>query len=129
MDKGSDIVIGSRSEKESDVRVRQPWYRQAMGKIFNFFVRTLLFKDFRDTQCGFKLFKGDIVREIASELRINGFCFDVELIYLILRKGYKVKEIGVIWDNSPESRVKIINSSVGMFIDLLRIKSIHRDKH
>ncbi len=121
-----DIVIGSRSVPDSDVRVPQPWHREKMGKIFNFCVRALLVDSFKDTQCGFKLFKGDIAREIARLSEIKGFCFDVEMLYIAGQKGYRVREVGVVWNNSIQSKVKILNSSLSMFLDLLRIKKIHK---
>ena len=81
--------------------------------------------DFKDTQCGFKLFKGDVVRDIAPEMKIDGFSFDVELLYLARKRGYKIEEVGVSWDNSPHSTVRIFSSSVKMFLDLLKIKRLH----
>ncbi len=126
MKNGYDIVIGSRSVEDSNVRVRQPWYRERMGKIFNFFVKLLLVGEFNDTQCGFKLLKGDIARQIAGLLKIDGFCFDVEIIYLAKINGYRAKETGVAWENSPQSKVKVITSSLSMFLDLLKIKALHR---
>ncbi|MGB2629643.1 MAG: dolichyl-phosphate beta-glucosyltransferase [Candidatus Omnitrophota bacterium] len=126
IDKGYDIVIGSRSTAGSDVRIRQPLYRQMMGKTFNLFVKALLFKDFNDTQCGFKLFRGDVARTIARELEIDGFCFDVEVLYIAKKKGYKIEEVGVAWVNSPQSKVQIVNSSIGMFFDLFKIRALHR---
>jgi len=126
IESGYDIAIGSRGIKESEVRVRQPWYRQTMGRTFNVLVKLFLLKDFNDTQCGFKLFKGGIAREIARELKIDGFCFDVEMLYLAKKKGYRIKEIGVVWDNSIQSKVKVVNSSIGMFLDLFKIKKLHK---
>ena len=123
---GNDVVIGSRSIQGSDIRVYQPWYRQIMGKTFNLFVKTLLFRGINDTQCGFKLFRGDVARNIAQKMRIEGFCFDVEMLYLAKKSGFKVKEIGVVWENSPDSRVTVVNSSLNMFFDLFKIKKIHR---
>ncbi len=123
---GYDIIIGSRGKKDSDVKVHQPWHREKMGKIFNVFVKSMLFKEFNDTQCGFKLFKGDIAREIAQLLKFNGFSFDVEMIYLARKKGYNLKEIGVVWENSPKSKVKVIGSSFNMFLDLFKIKALHK---
>ncbi|NQT94901.1 MAG: glycosyltransferase, partial [Candidatus Omnitrophica bacterium] len=123
---GYDIVIGSRSVKDSDVKIHQPWYREGMGKIFNLFVRLLIVNEFSDTQCGFKLFKGDIARDIASFMKIDGFCFDVEMLYLAELRKSSIKEAGVIWLNSPQSRVKVVDSSVHMFLDLLKIKALHR---
>lgn len=127
IDKGNDIVIGSRSSAGSEVKIRQPWYREAMGKTFNLFVKSLIMDEFKDTQCGFKLFKGDVARNIASQMKINGFCFDVEMLYLARTKGYNVCEVGVLWENSPESKVRLISSPLSMFLDLLRIKNIHKD--
>ena len=126
INKGYDIVIGSRGLEESDVRIHQPWHREKMGKIFNFFVKLFLIKEFNDTQCGFKLFKGDTAREIAASLKIDGFCFDVEFIYLAEKGGHRIKEVGVIWKNSPQSTVKIIGGSASMFLDLLKIRVLHR---
>lgn len=126
INKGHDIIIGSRALKESDVRIHQPWYRERMGKAFNLFVKLLLIKEFNDTQCGFKLFKGNVARKLAGLLKIDGFCFDVEIIYLAKKMGYSIKETGIIWENSPQSKVKVINGSVSMFLDLLKIKLIHR---
>lgn len=126
MDEGYDIIIGSRALGESNVGIHQPWHREIMGKAFNFFVKMLLMRDFNDTQCGFKLFKGDAARNIASSMKIEGFCFDVEMLYLAKIKGYNIKEIGVAWNNSPESKVRLFSSSVGMFLDLVRIKMICR---
>ena len=122
---GFDIVIGSRSVKDSSVLIPQPWYREKMGKTFNLFVKLLLLKDFNDTQCGFKLFKGDVAREIARDLKINGFCYDVEALYSAKKKKYRIKEVGVTWNNSPQSKVNIFGSSVEMFVDLLRIKRLY----
>ncbi|MFC1480180.1 dolichyl-phosphate beta-glucosyltransferase [Candidatus Omnitrophota bacterium] len=123
---GYDIAIGSRSISGSEIKVRQPWYREKMGRVFNGFVRIFLLRGFNDTQCGFKLFKGEAIRSIARDLKIDGFCFDVEILYLAKKKGYKVKETGVAWDNCLDSRVKVIGSSANMFLDLFKIKKIHR---
>jgi len=128
MKDGYDIVIGSRAVKGATVSVRQPWYREAMGKAFNFFVRLLVIKGFSDTQCGFKLFKGNAAREIALLMKIDGFCFDVEMLYLAKKKRYNILETGVIWKNSPESKVKLMSSPFSMFLDLFSIKKIHKDR-
>ena len=127
INKGYDIAVGSRSVDDSDVQVHQPWYRERMGKTFNVFVKLLLLKEFNDTQCGFKLFKGDAARKTALLLKIDGFCFDVELLYLAKLKGYKIRELGVVWNNSPQSKVNSISSSVVMLLDLIKIKALHKD--
>lgn len=125
MSKGYDIVIGSRALKDSSVVLHQPWYRELMGKVFNLFVKMLLIGEFKDTQCGFKLFKGDVAREIARHMRVDGFAFDVEMLYIARVKKYKIKESGVRWENSPESKVRLFHSPVSMFFDLIKIKIMH----
>lgn len=122
---GFDVIIGSRSASGSDIKVHQPWHREKMGKIFNMFIKLFLFKEFRDTQCGFKLFKGDVAHRIAEQLRIDGFCFDVEMLYVAKLRNYNIKEIGVVWNNSAQSTVTIMRSSLNMFFDLFKIKTLH----
>jgi len=124
---GDDIVIGSRALPESDIRRRQNRFRELMGKTFNFFVRLFVLRGIRDTQCGFKLFRREAALAIFSRLRIPGFGFDVEALYIARRLGFKISQVPVVWINSPQSKVRIIGSSVGMIGDLLRIKRLHRD--
>lgn len=122
---GFDIAIGSRGLRDSDVRLRQPWYRQSMGKTFNLMVRLLTVGGIRDTQCGFKLFRGEVARNLFRKTLIDGFAFDVEVLFLAVRNGYKIKEVPVKWFNSPGSKVRIIRDSFGMFVELLRIRAYH----
>lgn len=125
IEKGYDIAIGSRSLKDSQVIVHQPFYREMMGKIFNKLVKIWCLSDFVDTQCGFKLFKKEVAKEIFTQTKINRFAFDVEILYLAKRNGLRVKEIPVCWINSPASRVNPIFDSLKMLIDLLRIRFLH----
>ena len=123
---GYEFIIGSRSTIGSDVRIHQPWYRELMGKIFNLLVRIFVINEFNDTQCGFKLLKGELARDIAFVMKLDGFSFDVEMLYLAKKRGKRIKEAGVIWNNSPQSRVSVVDSSFHMFLDLLRIKALHK---
>jgi dolichyl-phosphate beta-glucosyltransferase len=120
------IAIGSRALDEDLVRRRQPFYRQFMGKIFNGFVRTLAVHGIHDTQCGFKLFRGDVARELFADARIDRFAYDVEILYLARQRGIEIAEVPVLWFNSPESKVSVVRDSVRMLRDLLRIRWIHR---
>jgi dolichyl-phosphate beta-glucosyltransferase len=119
---GTPLAIGSRGLAESQVRQRQPLYRETMGKIFNRLIRLLGVRGIRDTQCGFKLLAGDAGRSLAAELTIEGFAWDVELIWLARRRGYRVAEVGVVWINSPDSRVDPIRSSFSMLRDVVRMR-------
>lgn len=91
-----DIVIGSREHKDSDVK-KKLISRMVLGNMGNILLRIFLIKRIRDTQCGFKLFKGNIARELFSISRIKGFGFDFEIIFLAQKKRYKIKEMPVNW--------------------------------
>ncbi len=119
---GYDIAIGSRGLKESDIRLHQPWYREQMGKMFNRFVRALSLSKFRDTQCGFKCFRGDVARKLFAQQTIDRFSFDVEVLFLAARYHYKVKEVPIQWFNEPNTRVDILKDASKMFWDLLKIR-------
>ncbi|MCX7017560.1 MAG: glycosyltransferase family 2 protein [Candidatus Sumerlaeota bacterium] len=119
---GYGMVIGSRALPDSNLEVRQPFYREMMGRVFNLFVRLLLVGGIRDTQCGFKLFTAEMAESIFPRQTLQGFAFDVELIVLARRAGFKVAEVPVRWINSPASRVSAWRDSAKMFLDLLRLK-------
>ncbi len=119
---GYDIAIGSRALKESDIQVHQSWYRETMGKIFNLFVQALAVKGIKDTQCGFKGFKKEVVKEVFPRQTIDGFSFDVEVLYIARKLGYKIKDFPVRWLNRAESKVNPLTHSLQMFVDLLKIR-------
>jgi dolichyl-phosphate beta-glucosyltransferase len=120
---GFELAVGSRAMAESDLAVRQPWYREGMGKIFNALVRALVMGGIHDTQCGFKLMRGEAARKVFGKCRIDGFSFDVEALYIAQTLGYGIKEVPVRWLNSPNSRVRILKDSSRMFLDLFRIRA------
>jgi dolichyl-phosphate beta-glucosyltransferase len=122
LEEGCDVAIGSRARRESRIIKRQPIYRVLMGKTFNKFVQVLAFPGINDTQCGFKCFKGGVAREIFKSCRINGFSFDVELLFVAHKKGLKIREIGVLWENDEQSRVHPIVHSLQMLRDLMAIR-------
>ncbi|MCX7917396.1 MAG: glycosyltransferase family 2 protein [bacterium] len=123
IENGFDIVIGSRGVKESKIVVPQPWYRRIIGRVFPLLVRLLVIRDFKDTQCGFKLFKKEPAKKIFNGLKTTGFAFDVEVLARGKKEGYKIAEVGVVWYNSFYSSVKIFNDSFKMFFSLLKIRS------
>jgi dolichyl-phosphate beta-glucosyltransferase len=120
------LVVGSRAVAGALIREHQPAYRELMGKTFNLLIRALGVRGLRDTQCGFKLARGEVARTLCAALSIDGFAYDVELIWLAQRRGYAVVEEGVEWTNSPDSRVDPIFSSLAMLWDVLRIRLRHR---
>lgn len=122
---GYDLVIGSRDLPGSDVRIRQPWYRETMGKIFNRIVRILVVGGFQDTQCGFKGFRREKILPVVRQLRINTFSFDVEILFVAKQLGLRIREEPVIWVNNPDTRVNALTDSIRMFIDLFKIRYYH----
>jgi dolichyl-phosphate beta-glucosyltransferase len=93
-----------------------------MGKIFNLIVRILFHTKMRDTQCGFKLFTREAAEDVFPKAVVNRFGFDVEVLFLAEKLGYKVQEVPVVWINSEESKVSAVRDSIDMFIDLFRIR-------
>jgi dolichyl-phosphate beta-glucosyltransferase len=122
MDEGYDVVIGSRALPGARIEVRQPWYRENMGRLFNLFVRALAVPGVTDTQCGFKLFTAAAARDVFAATRLDGFSFDVEALFLARRKGYRIAEVPVVWRNHAASRVSLLRGFLA-FPDLLRIRT------
>jgi dolichyl-phosphate beta-glucosyltransferase len=122
LDQGADIAIGSRAEPDSRVTLPQGTVRQSMGRTFNVLVRLLGLSSFRDTQCGFKMFTLEAARAIFPTARLDGFAFDVEVLYLAERSGFRVVAVPVEWLNDPVSRVRMVRDSLRMILELLRIR-------
>lgn len=121
-DDGADIVIASRSLPESDVRVHQAWYRENMGKIFNTILKMLALTPFADTQCGFKGFTAEACAVILPRLRIDGFAFDVEQLFVAAKHGLRIEEVAVTWINSKRTTVNPILDSAKMIIESVYIR-------
>jgi dolichyl-phosphate beta-glucosyltransferase len=121
---GSDVVIGSRALAGSQILVRQTRLRESMGRLFNRLMRAFLRIPFRDTQCGFKLFRGEAAHAIFQRAHINGFAFDVEAILIAMQLGYAVREMPVHWINDPESKVTLLRHPAQMLADLWRLRRV-----
>ncbi len=122
-DNQCDIAIGSRALKASKIEKHQPIYREPLGYIYNDIIQILLFKGIEDTQCGFKLFRRQVIEDIFSRAnRVDGFAFDVEVLFVARKLGIRIAEIPIRWLNDPESKVKIIRHGSQMIIDLFRIR-------
>jgi len=117
-----DIAIGSRALALSRILKKQPWWRRSMGKLFNKLVKALVIGGFDDTQCGFKLFRGDCARRLFGKATVNRFAYDVEILALAMKNGCRIREVPVTWVNSPESKVNPLTDSARMFFDLLKIR-------
>lgn len=121
------VAIGSRAIDERLVRLRQPFSRRLLGKSGNLLVRLFAVRGIRDTQCGFKLFRGDVARSLFRAARIDGFAYDMEILYLAQRRGLSIAEVPVLWFHSPESKVSVWRDALPTLRDLLRIRWMHRE--
>ncbi|MBI1955839.1 MAG: glycosyltransferase family 2 protein [Acidobacteria bacterium] len=119
---GYDVVIGSRALRPEWIHPRQPPLREAAGRMFNVCVRGITSLDFQDTQCGFKAFQRQAAQAIFSCQKISGFGFDVEVLYLARKFGYRVLEVPVHWSNDARTKVHPFRDGPRMFLDLLRIR-------
>jgi glycosyltransferase involved in cell wall biosynthesis len=116
-----DIVIASR-ETPGAVRYNEPFRRHLSGRIFNALIRLIVLPGLDDTQCGFKCFRARVAEEIFPRQTMPGWSFDVELLYIARRKGYRIKEIGIPWYFNPETKVSLVRDSVRMASDLFAIR-------
>ena len=121
---GADIAVGSREQVNSH-RIGEPIHRHMMGRVYNSFVRTLAAPGLKDTQCGFKCYRGEIVSLLFGAQRIYGFAFDAEVIFLACKIGLNVQEIGVDWYYEQGSKVRPLTDSLVMVGDLLKIRWNH----
>jgi dolichyl-phosphate beta-glucosyltransferase len=118
---GYHIVIGNR-EAPGARRYNEPFHRHLIGRVFNAIVRALVVPGLDDTQCGFKLFQRAAARDVFMRQTISGWTFDVEVIYLALRYGYRIAEVPINWYFNPDSRISILQDTWQMFCDLVRIR-------
>jgi dolichyl-phosphate beta-glucosyltransferase len=119
---GAGIAIASRAVKGSRVEISQPFYRVLMGKAFNLIVQLFLLPGIWDTQCGFKLFRGDVAHDVFAQLKTDGFGYDPEVLYRAKQKGVRIAEVPVVWRNSAPTKVLAFRSSLDMFRHVLRIR-------
>jgi len=119
---GADAAVGSRALKRELIGIHQPWFRDMGGRFFNLLVRIFTGLRLHDTQCGFKLFKRSSARRAFEQMRIEGFGFDPELLFLIERGGGKVVEVPVRWNDSPATKVRFLRDSTRMVLDLIAIR-------
>jgi dolichyl-phosphate beta-glucosyltransferase len=119
------VAIGSRALNDALVRRRQPFYRVAAGRMGNVLVRIFAVPGIRDTQCGFKLFRGDVARDLFAIAKIDRFAYDMEILFLARKRGIPIAEVPVLWFNHPESKVSLARDLPRTLWDLLRIRWLH----
>jgi dolichyl-phosphate beta-glucosyltransferase len=119
---GFDLAVGSRVLPGSEVR-GVPVYRYIAGQVFSWMVQAVLFSGLPDTQCGFKSFKSEAAREIFRRTSIDGFGFDVEMLFVARKLKFKIQPIAVhMIEHRQRSRVRLVNDSLKMFANLFMVR-------
>jgi len=126
-EEGADIVIASRPLRGSHLVKQQPLYRKFAGRFFNLLVRAVAVHGIHDTQCGFKLFRRKAARTIFPLCSLNDFGFDIEVLHVAQRIGFRIREAPVHWYHRPGSKVRLLRDGLRMLLDLFRIHLRHRD--
>jgi dolichyl-phosphate beta-glucosyltransferase len=125
----ADVVIGSRGVPHAEIRVKPSPFRRFASWLFDQIKYTLVgLRQFRDTQCGFKAYRGGVARQLFALSRVERFMFDVEVLYLAERAGLRIIEMPVQWADMPGSKVRFFEGVVNMFRDLWRIRRLHPGK-
>ncbi|MEO6871379.1 MAG: dolichyl-phosphate beta-glucosyltransferase [Chthoniobacterales bacterium] len=118
-----DIVFGSRAIDRNLIGQRQSWQREQGGRVFNGIVRLTTGLPFSDTQCGFKAFRMEAARPIIERARIDGFGFDVELLFLAQHAGLRLLERPVRWDHNEGSKVRLMHDSLRMLNEIIGLRA------
>jgi dolichyl-phosphate beta-glucosyltransferase len=122
LEEGADIAIGSRWLQRNRQTVKQPLYRQLFGRCFNAITRLVMGLPFADTQCGFKAFRRPVAQTIFQLQRIERWGFDPELLFIALKRGYKVKEVPVTWGHDERSRLSYLKDGLKMLEEIAYIR-------
>src|ERR1700745_2773955 len=118
-----DIAFGSRALDRKLIGNRQPLRREQGGRVFNLLVRVATGLPFWDTQCGFKAFRLEVCRPILEAAQVNGFAFDVELLFLANRAGLRIREIPVRWNHAEGSKVSFFKDSLRMLREVISLRT------
>jgi len=122
LERGYDVVIGSRDLPDSWLDPPQPPTRRWTAWVFRALRRRMLLPALQDTQCGFKLFRRPAAQEVFSHATVDGWLFDCEVLGIADRLGYRIKEIGIVWRNDPDSRVRVWRDGLAALPTLLAIR-------
>jgi dolichyl-phosphate beta-glucosyltransferase len=122
LEKGKEVVIGSRGGRQARIERPQPWYRRIGARGFAVFMHvfTGLWK-ISDTQCGFKFFQADVAHDLFSRQQIDGYMFDVEILYLAKKAGYCVAQVPIRWRDDGDSRLQLLRGNIQNVVDVLSI--------
>jgi dolichyl-phosphate beta-glucosyltransferase len=119
---GCDVVIGSRALRGAEIERRQPGYRRMGSAAFGLVMHAMIgLRSIADTQCGFKFFRREAARDLFARQRIDGYMFDVEVLYLATQAGYRLAQVPVRWHDDADSRLQLVRGNAKNMVDILRI--------
>jgi dolichyl-phosphate beta-glucosyltransferase len=118
---GYDISIATREGKLAR-RVGEPEYRHIMGRINNLIIQLTAVRGFEDTQCGFKMFSREAAQDLFSVQQMTGIGFDVEILFIAQKRGYRVREVPIVWYFDGDSRMRLIGDSLNIVREILQIR-------
>lgn len=132
LNRGYDVAIGSR-EGLGARRLGEPWYRHLMGRVFNLIVQAVAIGGIQDTQCGFKALRGEVAHDLFERVQVYGehapqvqgaavTAYDVELLFLARRRGYRIAEVPVMWRYGTETKVSPVRDSWRNLRDVLTVR-------
>lgn len=125
---GHDLVIGSRSLPDSQIERPQRWYRRMGSKGFGYVLQACVgLQGIIDTQCGFKFFQGHVARSLFAAQQIDGYMFDVEILFLAQQRGFRIAQVPVRWRDDDDSRLQLVAGNVRNVRDVLAIRWRHRN--
>ena len=116
-----DISIATREGKGAQ-RIGEPEYRHLMGRVNNLIIKVMAIREFEDTQCGFKMFNRRSAEDLFSVQQMNGIGFDVEILFIALKRGYKIREVPITWYFDPDSRMRLVQDSLNMLREIWQIR-------
>ncbi len=127
LEKGHEVAIGSRAIRKKGCDVQQSLKRHISGRIFNAIVQLSVLPGIQDSQCGFKLFTHDACQRLFSVQKLDGFSFDVEVLYLARKFGFKIAEVPVMWSQGEDSKVSLFRDSTRMLKEIFLIRKLHHN--
>jgi dolichyl-phosphate beta-glucosyltransferase len=120
---GYEVVIGSRALRDSNIERPQPLYRRIGSWGFGIFMHLVVgLRGIPDTQCGFKFFRGDVARDLFRCQRVDGYMFDVEILAIAQRRGYRIKQVPVRWHDDADSRLELVRGNLRNVADIFKIR-------
>lgn len=118
---GYEVIIATREGPEAN-RIGEPQYRHLMGRVLNWIIKLTALRGIEDTQCGFKMFTAEAADDLFGVQQMVGIGFDIELIYIARKRGYRIKEVPITWYFDPDSRMRLIQDSLHILLEIYAIR-------